>query len=97
MFVRTDLSIPQRAVQVAHACMEAAKNFHWEIHPHLVVLAVNNESELLDRIEYLKANKVDFCLFREEDIEFQATALATQPVYNEQRKLFRNFKLLKGE
>jgi hypothetical protein len=94
VLVRKDLSVPQRAVQSAHAAIEASRAFlnPGDEHPHLVILTVKNEHKLKMISEQLK---VKFRVFIEPDIGNQLTAIATEPISGETRDFFRKFQLLK--
>lgn len=48
-------------------------------------------------MEKLKVAGVKLTPFYESDLNNQLTAFATEPITGEQRKLFRNFQLLKAE
>jgi hypothetical protein len=92
------LSSSQRLVQSIHAAW-SAKEFHENHldHPHLVVLGVSNEAELLTVSDYLNSLGIRYSLFRESYFNNEATALATQPIFEDQRPLFSHFKLLGKE
>lgn len=92
VFVRKDLSWPQRVVQACHACLEVGqKNFHGKMnHPHMVVIGIRDEAKLREVAEEIEQNVV-IRRFH-EGTEF--TAFATQPVVEEQRQLFKRFMLL---
>lgn len=54
MFVRRDLSGPQRVVQVGHALVESQKNFpHEGEHPYIIVLGVKSEKGLKNVLDFL--------------------------------------------
>lgn len=97
VFVRKDLSFPQIIVQTAHVTLELARSgFCSTSHPHLVVLEVDNENELLKIPEMLHNLGIRYTPFIEPDRNFETTAIATEPISGEKRKHFREFKLLKG-
>lgn len=90
----------QQLVQAAHATHEVAL-----LHPYqspeissLIVIGVSSEDELLREHARLVHAGIPLTLFREPDLDDQATALATAPVSGEARKLFRHHTLwnLKG-
>lgn len=98
VFVRKDLSIPQIVVQTAHATLELARSgFCSNLHPHLVVLEIDNEKNLLKIPEMLQQLDIRYTPFIEPDRNFETTAIATEPVSSDKRKHFRKFKLLKGD
>lgn len=94
VLVRNDLSTPQKAVQSAHAAIEASRAFikHGEEHPSVIILVVKSEHKLK-----VIADKLDvkYRAFFEPDIGNQLTAIATAPISGEQRQFFRKFQLLK--
>lgn len=97
VLVRRDLPQSQRAVQASHALLEAARQGlipHEIEHPHLVLLAVEGPWQLNLDQQYLAANGIRFSVFHEADMNNEATALATEPVYDNQRKVFRRYNLL---
>ena len=64
-------------------------------HPHLVVCGVNNELQLEQAAARLEKAEILFREFREADIGDQLTAIATQPVFGEDRRHFKKYKCLK--
>lgn len=99
IFVREDLSPSQMAVQSCHAAIEATRAFapgQDQEHPHLVLLSVKNEDELLKAYERLQHYGIQVAKFQEPDRNNETTAIATAPIPgdSEQRRLFRNYKLL---
>ena len=97
IFVRKDLSNEQKLVQSCRAVAESAKtHFHKASeHPHFVICEVKNESELLKVYTKAKNSFIECSIFQEADLEDQFTAFATEPVYGEVRKVFKNCQLLK--
>jgi hypothetical protein len=98
--VREDLSWPQIVVQSCHAVIEATKAFKFEClpdHPHLVLLAIKDESRLQKVQTYLSEHRIQFKSFYESDINDSLTAVATEPIAAESsvRKYLRKFQLLK--
>lgn len=97
--VRLDLSVPQQAVQSAHAVLEMHRQFNGVLkeHPSIIILGVKNEQKLKNVIgKLVQHNKFRFTTFQEPDIGNQFTALATEPLYGEDRKFFKEFKLIDG-
>jgi len=83
-------------VQSAHACIEATKSFldnNLE-HPHLVVLGVKGEHQLYNSARKLDSAGIRYRIFTEPDRNDEATAIATEPIFGEQRRLFRNYRCL---
>lgn len=96
VLVRKDLSPEQITVQSCHAVIEAASLISPALeHPHLVVCGVNNELQLEQAAARLEKAEILFREFREADIGDQLTAIATQPVFGEDRRHFKKYKCLK--
>lgn len=94
VLVRTDIPLADQIVQVGHACLEAGFKFERpERTPNLVLLAMKNESELKRFASFLEYNHIRFEMFFEPDDEMGFTALATEPIYNEQRSHFAKLEL----
>jgi hypothetical protein len=95
VLVRRDLSNAQKAVQSAHAVVEAARAYikPGDIHPSIIICEVKNEQKLKMVMEEL-CDKVPFQVFREPDRGMEITAIASAPVIGEQRKLFARFQLI---
>jgi hypothetical protein len=60
-----------------------------------VLFAVKDEVELEKIADYLDRNDVSHERFFEPNYDMGHTAICTEPIYNEQRKLFKKFKLWK--
>ena len=98
VLVRSDLPPAQRAVQAAHALLEASRGGivpHDKPHPHLVICGVRGTPRLLDAGERLRSAGIRFRVFAEPDLGNAPTALATEPVDGDKRAYFRKFQLLK--
>ncbi len=96
VFVRKDLSHPQQVVQASHACIEATKAYldpQLE-HPHLVVVGVNDESRLFKTASKLDKIGIRYKTFIEPDRDDEATAIATEPIFDDARHHFKNYTLL---
>jgi len=80
--VRTDLPIEQQIVQVAHATHESGLYLcnNKDSVNSLVLCQTPNEFELLMAYDRLCANGVQAILFREPDLDNQATSLCTEPI-----------------
>lgn len=96
MLVRTDLPPEQQLVQAVHAAYESG--LHLATPPeqdvdYSVVCAVDSEQELVDAHERLKRHGVRSVLFRDSDIDTQATALCTEPISGEKRRLLSKYQL----
>lgn len=111
VFVREDITPPAQAVQSCHACIEATSAFSLEKlqdHPSVIILAAKNEQKLHQIRRYLVENDVQHVHFYdnasvlglandETDFSDQLTALATQPIAGDKRRLFRKFQLLRAK
>lgn len=95
--VRTDLSIPQQVVQACHVALEAGESFLEDFgHPSVVVLGFKTESKLKRFKDYLDSIEwMHYDTFREPDRDNELTSIATMPVPEEDKKLFKKFQLLK--
>lgn len=83
-------------MQASHACIESAKAFldNELEHPHLVVLGLKDEQQLHKSAQKLDQAGVRYRIFIEPDRNGEATALATEPIFGERRRLFRNYRCL---
>lgn len=95
MFIREDLSIPQLIVQSSHAAWDAGSRFN-KPHgtPHMVLIGVKSQEHLKQTADYLEQHGIEFEMFYEPDVE-EYTAVASQPVSGETRKLFKHFRLFR--
>ena len=96
-FVRTDLSLPQQIVQASHACIEATKAFLSENleHPHLIVLSVKDQPSLFKVARKLDTTGVRYRIFIEPDRGDEATALCTEIIQGDARRIFKNYQCIK--
>ncbi len=101
MIVRTDLPIEQQLVQACHAAYETGRRrnapFPTSDPDYSVICAVDGEEELQRTYEDLRAQGIPAVLFREANLDGQATALAAAPVVGRQRKAFSKFRLWAAE
>lgn len=99
VFIRTDLPLCQQLVQSVHAAYEAGIRFQPtpSLTPHsTVVCQVASEKELLKVAHRLKSTNIKLYIFKEPDLNYQATALCSEPVdHILYRKVFCKFKLWK--
>jgi hypothetical protein len=95
--VRADLSIPQQLCQAVHAAHESGIRFG---NPNdissVVVCSVPDETSLLLEQEKVESKGIKTILFREPDINNQATAFATELIPSNYRKVFSKLVLWKG-
>jgi len=98
VFIRHDLSPEQIAVQSCHAIVECGKAFDLKAlpeHPSIIIFGIRNELKLQEIRKYLIAQEIQHVHFYEPDIGHELTALATQPVFGDQRAVFKKFQLLR--
>lgn len=96
VIVRTDLTLADQICQVAHACVEAGKQFGIPEHCNLVLLSVPDRASLLAVAEKLERNRVDKFVNFEPDDDLRETALATCAVTGSTRRLFSSMPLWKA-
>jgi len=63
--------------------------------PILVICAVKSEKKLYQQIKYLKSIGISYRAFYEPDIGNECTAVASEPIKNNQRHLFSKYMLWK--
>jgi len=97
VLVRKDLPPAQQVVQSCHAVAEAARSFlsAEQEHPHIIVCQVRDEPTLRQSLDKLQTHGVRCHAFVEPDLGNELTALATEPVFDGTRRLFRRFPLLR--
>lgn len=94
VFIRTDIPVAQQAVQAAHAVYECAKNSdHNGQHPSFVFLAVKDLEEVELAKRYCFNKGFNFHPFYESYADWGLTAFAIDPVGQEDRSTFKEFKL----
>lgn len=98
MFVRTDIPKEYQMVQACHACFEMGLNVDSKPMQvsHMVLCSIVNEEELDKLGFYLDKHNIRYHKFYEPDFgPLGNTSICTEPIYGEQRKLFKKFKLWK--
>lgn len=94
VFIRKDLKPQDQLVQVSHATYESALLFkNHADRTSIIVLGVKDLSKLNDVATYLNNNKIDFCTYTEQGGGLGETAIATGALLQDQRSLFKKFKL----
>lgn len=97
IFIREDLSHAYQIVQAAHATHQAGIRFGGTETPtHFVLIGAKNEKALEKIAMELEINGIEFEMFYEPDYNTGYTAIATKPLYGDQRKLFKKYNLYKG-
>lgn len=94
--MRNDLSVPQQIVQSCHAAIEVARSLlPVECpHPHLVVCAVADERQLFQCLERLRRLGIAHRAFFEPDRGNELTAIGTEPISGERRRIFKRYRCL---
>lgn len=93
--VRTDLSIPQIAVQSSHAAFEAASLASYKEHPSIIVCGVKNEDKLKQELSRVETLGLIHKPFYENDLDNQLTSFCVV-VPDDQRHLMRKLQLLRS-
>ena len=98
ILVRKDLkSFEYLCVQSVHAAIEATKAFKQPSrHPSVIICSVEDERALQKAIFKIEQSGVKYKAFLEPDIGNQLTAIATEPICGDGRKVFKKFKLMNG-
>ena len=96
MVVRSDLTLAQQVVQIAHVCLTAGAKFTLPSYHHLVLCSVHASLLLENLALRLEMAEVGYALFFEPDLP-GFTSLCSAPIIDpEKRKLFRGLPLWKG-
>ena len=89
-----NLEPQQVAVQASHAALEAGSLYGAQLSSHLVLLTIKDEYLLKEFHQELEEKGVQSVLFFEPDYNPpQYTALCTELISENQRRLFRKLKL----
>lgn len=97
VLVRNDLSAAQKAVQSGHALIEATREYMTNDteHPSVIICVVKSEDKLKKCAEELSEKGISFKHFSEPDIGNQWTALASKPLFGDDRNAFKRFQLMR--
>jgi hypothetical protein len=90
------LPLPQRAVQAAHAAIEAGRRgllTSEDPHPHLVFAEFHDLPRIIDKLD---THAVGFAVYQDPDIDDEITAIATRPLFGKERRLLKNVRLVGG-
>ncbi len=95
VFVRTDLPLPQQLVQAGHAALEAGASFGRKSKDpaSLIILQVKNKIKLQEALDKIQAEGIKIEAFYEPDWDYGLTAFATEPLTEDQRGIFRKYRL----
>lgn len=95
VFVRNDLSYSQKVVQSCHAVLESTRKFVTDDKRYkIVVLAAKSEVKLKSIMDEAASHGIQTVGFTEPDMDFQMTAVATEPLEEDKRHVFSRYKLL---
>lgn len=97
--VRRDLPLAHQAVQAVHAGISAGRELISKevTNPNLVLLTVPDLPALLALRHRCDAAGIGNRVFVEEDLGYQPTALATEPVNGKARRVFQKLPLFTGD
>lgn len=97
IFIREDLDHAYQIVQAAHATHQAGIRFgSTQLPTHFVLIGAKNEMALEKIAMQLEELGIEFEMFFEPDHNTGFTAIATRPLYGDERKPFRKFNIYKG-
>lgn len=92
--MRTDIPLADQLVQVGHVCLEAGKQFVQPQQPcYLALIGVPSKEVLLDAVALVEAAGIRCAVFYEPDEGMGYTAVCTEPITGERRRLFKRFSL----
>lgn len=99
VFVREDLSWPQKVVQSCHAVMEMSRHHLSpnEEHPSVVLIGVKSKEKLKQILGSLNEQSVVNKEFYEPLFDNEITAIATEPITEDRRRIFKKYQLLKSK
>lgn len=96
IFIRSDIPTEYQIVQASHAALEAGNEFaQSEETSFMVLLGAKSETKLKNIAEYLGIHDIKFKMFHEPDYGTGYTAICTEQIFGEQRKIFKKFNTLK--
>ena len=83
-------------MQACHAAVEVAKSLlPVDLpHPHLIVCAVRGERQLFQCLDRLRRSGIACRAFHEPDRGNELTAVGTEPIWDERRRLFKRYRCL---
>ncbi len=97
IFIRTDIDPTYQIIQAGHALFEHALTLTEKPTDisSFCLLEAKNEDALLKIEDRLRMGDINFTIFNEPDHNTGYTAIAAGPIYGEQRKLFKKYKMKK--
>ena len=94
-FIRKDLPIHYQIIQAAHATQEITKTSENPDRTCHFILFETKDEKQLEKIKMkLDTKNIKSHIFFEPDIN-EHTSLCTEPIYGDDRRLFKNFKMYK--
>ncbi len=99
VLIRTDISLEQQIVQASHAAVEAGFRFQppADDTASLIVCAVPDQQALERAARELQLRNIEHHMFFEPDFDMGHSALATRPIYGDERKAMRKYPLYRAE
>lgn len=95
-FIRKDMPIHYQIIQAAHATQEITKSTE---HPdntcHFILFEVKDEEDLTKIKTKLDVKGIKSHMFHEPDVG-EYTSITTAPMFGNDRKFFKKFKMFRG-
>ena len=91
--MRKDIPIADQVVQCCHVSIDCGNKFDIPENCHMVLIGVENQENLLKASEHIASKGIDFIMFFEPDDDMHYTALCTEPINGDLRKVFRKYKM----
>lgn len=96
VLVRTDMELPNIIVQSAHAAYESGLAYkNHADRTSIIILQVNDELRLREAYNELQSDGVQCTIYKENTLGLGYTAIGTEALTADQRKLLKKYKLLK--
>jgi hypothetical protein len=93
-FIRRDLPIQHQLVQACHSALEAGSEFKEPNQiPNLILCNAEDEPHLNHIGNFLDSHEIRYHKFFEPDNEMGYSAITTEPLTDEKKKVLSNFKL----
>jgi hypothetical protein len=93
-FIRKDMPTHYQIIQAAHATQEITKEIdHPENTCHFILFEAKDEQDLIDIKMRLEDKGIKSHMFHEPDYDTGHTAIATEPIYGNDRRFFKKFKM----
>lgn len=96
VLVRTDMELPNIIVQSAHAAYESGLAYkNHADRTSIIILQVKDELRLREAYNALQSDGVQCTIYKENTLGLGYTAIGTEALTADQRKLLKKYKLLK--